>query len=172
MTAETVGAPQQRLTVAQAIGVVGCSIVLLLATAALVNQLLSGEEWPEGFRQIAITTHFAAIFAVLPLTIIQVLMPKGTLPHRVIGYAWCALMVAAALVSFGIHELTGGFSPPHIFSIATLIVVPLIIYFARQGRVKSHRAMIVTMMFTLIFAGSLTFIPGRVIGTLFWSIWS
>ena len=78
-----------------------------------------------------------------------------------------------AMISFFIHELTGGFSPPHVFAILTVVAIPAIIHAALTGRRVRHRTLVLTLAFTQILAGALTFIPERhSIGDLFWVIWS
>ena len=170
MTAETTGAPPRRLYPLQAIALLGLSVVLLPTTAALLNGALGRTPFPEKFADWATLTHFALVFSAIPLAMIQLAMPKGTLPHRTIGYVWCALLLVSALVSFAMHELTGGFSPPHVFSIMTLVFVPLIVFFARTGRTMWHLGFVFTLIMTMVLAGVLTFIPGRAIGSMFWSI--
>ena len=47
--------------------------------------------------------HAFLALAALALGIVQLTALKGTLSHRIIGYAWVAIMAAIALSSFGIH---------------------------------------------------------------------
>ena len=58
---------------------------------------------------------FAAMGAFL-LGAIQLSAPKGTLPHRTIGWIFVALMAAVSISSFWIHQLRifGPFSPIHL----------------------------------------------------------
>jgi uncharacterized membrane protein len=153
------------------VALAGCCIVLLMSGAALANGLLGGAPWPERIQSPAAMLHVGISVLALPLTAAQLARRKGTRPHRMIGYAWCGLLMAGALVSFFIHELTGGFSPAHLFAITTVIAVPWIIYSARTRRRKTHRNLVLLIAFTQILAGSLTFIPGRhSLGDLFWPL--
>ena len=81
------------------------------------------------------------------------------------GYAWVALMLVVALSSFWIQQLRviGPFSPIHLLSIFTLIVLPIAVWRARRHRVADHRR-IMTMIFAgaLVIAGLFTFLPGRI----------
>ena len=173
MTAETVGAPRRPGKPLQAVALVRCSLVLLMTAISLVNGWLGGAPWPERIRSPAAMLHIGISFLALPLTVVQLARRKGTRPHQFIGYAWCGLLLAGAFVSFFIHELTGGFSPPHLFAIMTVIVVPWIIYAARTRRRKTHRNLVLTIAFTQTLAGALTFIPERhSIGDLFWPLFS
>lgn len=171
MTAETVGVPRRPGKPAQAIALAGCSIVLLMTCIALANWLVGGAPWPARIQSPAAALHFGIALSALPLTIVQLAQRKGTRLHRLIGYAWCGLLMGGALASFFVHELTGGFSPPHLFAITTVIIVPWIIYAARTRRRKTHRNLVLVIAFTQIFAGSLTFIPERhSVGDLFWPL--
>jgi uncharacterized membrane protein len=63
--------------------------------------------------------------AAFALGIVQFAAPKGTLPHRTIGWIWVLLMFAVAISSFWIHEirLVGPFSPIHLLSIFAPIML-------------------------------------------------
>jgi len=173
MTAETVGAPRRPGKPLQAVALAGCSIVLLMTSIAVANGLLGGAPWPERIQSPAALIHFSISLAALPLTVLQLVRRKGTRPHRMIGYAWCALLMAGALASFFVFELTGGPSPPHLFAIATVIFVPWIIYAARTRRRKTHRNLVLAIAFIQTLAGALTFIPERhSVGDLFWPLFS
>src|SRR6478609_7323012 len=113
----------------------------------------------------AIPLHaFAAMTAFL-LGVVQLSAPKGTLPHRTLGWVWVSLMAVVALSSFWIHQirLLGPWSPIHLLSIFTLIVLPVAVWRARRHRVVDHRR-IMTMIFAgaLVIAGLFTFLPGRI----------
>jgi hypothetical protein len=71
----------------------------------------------------------------------QFIAPKGTLPHRTVGWIWVVLMVAVSASSFWIHELRtwGEWSAIHLLSIFTLATLPLAVLHARRHRVASHR---------------------------------
>jgi uncharacterized membrane protein len=113
----------------------------------------------------AIPLHALAAMAAFVLGLVQFLAPKGTLPHRTIGWIWVLLMAAVAISSFWIHtiHLVGPFSPIHLLSIFTLTMLPIAVWRARQHRVADHRR-IMTMTFVgaLVIAGLFTFLPGRI----------
>ena len=118
----------------------------------------------------AIPLHAFAAMAAFALGIVQFAAPKGTLPHRTLGWIWVILMAAVAISSFWIHQirLFGPWSPIHFLSIFTLIVLPLGVWRARHHQVAGHRRI---MMFTfagaLVIAGLFTFVPGRIMHTVF-----
>ena len=78
----------------------------------------------------AIPAHAFAAMAALVIGVIQLSAPKGTLPHRTLGWIWALLMLAVAISSFWIHEirLVGDWSPIHLLSILVLITVPLAVW--------------------------------------------
>jgi uncharacterized membrane protein len=111
-----------------------------------------------------VTVHALAALAALAIGLSQLALPKGTPRHRALGYAWSALLVLLALTSLGIHGLRilGPFSPIHILSVFTLVVVPLAIVHARRHDVRRHRiAMLSVFWLALVGAGLFTLLPGR-----------
>jgi uncharacterized membrane protein len=113
----------------------------------------------------AIPLHAFAAMAAFALGIVQFAAPKGTLPHRTVGWIWVLLMVAVALSSFWIDtiRLVGPFSPIHLLSIFTLIMLPIAVWRAHQHRVTDHRRiMIMTFTGALVIAGAFTLVPGRI----------
>jgi len=112
-----------------------------------------------------IQIHAFAAIGAFALGLVQLAAPKGTLPHRTIGWIWVALMAVIAVSSFWIHELriVGPFSPIHLLSIFTLVMLPLAVMHARRHNVTQHRwAMIGIFTGALLVAGAFTFLPGRI----------
>jgi len=113
----------------------------------------------------AIQLHAAAAIGAFVLGIVQLAAPKGTIPHRAIGWTWVALMLVVSISAFFIHEirLWGPWSPIHLLAIFTLITLPLAVLHARRHAVKRHRnAMISLFVGALLVAGAFTFLPGRI----------
>ena len=110
--------------------------------------------------------HAFLALSALCLGIVQFGAPKGTLPHRVMGYLWVTLMALIALSSFGIQALhPGSFSFVHVVSLVTLVVLPFAVLHARRHRVRRHAiAMISLFAGALIIAGAFTLLPGRIMG--------
>jgi uncharacterized membrane protein len=103
------------------------------------------------------------------LGLVQFAAPKGTLPHRTIGWIWVALMAVVALSSFWIHRigLVGPFSPIHLPWILPLAMLPLGIWWAHYHDVARHRrVMAATFTGALVIAGLLTLLPGRIMHTV------
>jgi uncharacterized membrane protein len=113
----------------------------------------------------AIQLHAFAAMAAFALGIVQLTAPKGTLPHRTVGWIWVALMVLVSITAFFSHEirLWGPWSPIHLIAIFTLVMLPLAVRHARRHAVQQHRrAMIGIFAGALIVAGLFTFVPGRI----------
>ncbi len=93
----------------------------------------------------AIPVHAFAAMAAFALGIVQFAAPKGTLPHRTVGWIWVGLMAVVAASSFWIHEirLLGPWSPIHLLSIFTLIMLPIAVWRARRHRIADHRRIMI-----------------------------
>jgi uncharacterized membrane protein len=117
----------------------------------------------------AIPLHAFAAMTAFVLGVVQFAAPKGTLPHRTIGWIWVGLMATVAVSSFWIHQLRllGPWSPIHLLSIFTLLMLPLAVWRAHTHRVADHRR-IMTLLFSgaLVVAGLFTLLPGRIMHTV------
>jgi uncharacterized membrane protein len=114
----------------------------------------------------AIQIHAGAASAAFLLGIVQLSAPKGTLPHRTIGWIWVALILTVSVSSFFIHQirLWGPWSPIHLISIFTLVMLPLAVLAAHRHQVEKRRkAMTAIFLGALVLAGLFTLAPGRVI---------
>jgi uncharacterized membrane protein len=113
----------------------------------------------------AIQFHAFAAMSAFVLGIVQFSAPKGTLPHRTIGWIWVTLMFVVSVSAFFIHQirLWGPWSPIHLLAIFTLIMLPLAVWQAHRHRVAMHRvAMTGIFCGALLIAGAFTFLPGRI----------
>ena len=114
---------------------------------------------------LVVQLHAFAAMAAFVLGILQFAGPKGTLPHRAMGYAWVALMLLVAASSFAIQGMRqwGPFSAIHLLSITVMILTPLAVLAARRHRVGTHsKAMISIFAGALVIDGAFTFLPGRI----------
>src|SRR5436190_21462722 len=112
-----------------------------------------------------IQLHAFAALAAFALGAVQLSAPKGTIPHRVFGWVWAGLMLVVVLSSFFIHtiRLWGPWTPIHLLSIFTLIMLPLAVLRARRHQVERHRrAMTRLFAGALVIAGVFTLLPGRI----------
>jgi len=116
----------------------------------------------EGF---VVATHAFAALVALMIGAIQLVGPKGTVPHRLFGFVWAALMMYVAIGSFWItgFRIFGRWSPIHLLSILVIVTVPLAVWRAHRHQVGAHkRAMITLYLLALVVTGAFTLWPGRV----------
>ena len=113
----------------------------------------------------AIQLHAFAAMAAFGLGLVQFAAPKGTLPHRTLGWIWVILMAVVCASAFFIHEikLWGPWSPIHLLAVGTLIGLPVAVGHARKHAVNRHRInMIAIFIGGLVVAGAFTFMPTRI----------
>ena len=118
---------------------------------------------------LAVQVHAIGAAAAFVLGIVQFVAPKGTRPHRLLGWVWVGLMLMVALSSFLITEVAGPgrFSWIHLLSILTLVMLPVAVWGARTGRIVTHqRTMQGIFLGGLVIAGAFTFVPPRIIGRM------
>ena len=117
----------------------------------------------------AIRLHAFAAMAAFALGVVQLGAPKGTIPHRTIGWVWVILMLAVSVSAFWIHtiQLWGPWSPIHLLAIFTLAILPIAVLHARRHRVHQHRIAMLSLFFgALVIAGLFTLFPGRIMHTV------
>ena len=95
---------------------------------------------------------------------------KGTRMHKRLGKLW-ALAMALAIFSSGFIwqiQMVGPFSPIHILTVLGAWGLLSGINHARKGRISRHQASMKGLYFwALGVAGVFTFMPGRVMGRMF-----
>src|ERR1700754_263845 len=113
-----------------------------------------------------IPLHAFAAMAALFVGIVQLIAPKGTLPHRTLGWVWVVLMLTISVSSFWIHghgwRLWRSWSPIHLLSIFTPLMLALAVFYARTHNARGHKITMISI-FTgaLVVAGLFTLVPGR-----------
>ncbi len=118
-----------------------------------------------------ILIHLVTAGAAALLGPVILVRRKGNKVHKLLGRLWAVLMIVTAISSAFIYSPgTGvggtGYSFIHIFTIWTLINVPLGVWAARTKRIRIHRGMMAGLYVGLLIAGGFTFIPGRLLGHL------
>ena len=114
---------------------------------------------------LSIQVHAFTAMGALVLGSIQLAAPKGTLPHRIVGSLWVALMLVVSVSAFFIHQLRiwGPWSPIHLLAIFTLAMLPFAVWQAHRHKVERHRRAMLGLFFgALVIAGLFTFLPGRI----------
>jgi uncharacterized membrane protein len=112
-----------------------------------------------------IQIHAFSAMAAFALGAAQLAAPKGTLPHRTLGWIWITLMLVVCISSFFIHQLRmwGEWSPIHLLAVYTLIILPFAVLAAHRHDVPRHRRrMLGLFLGALVIAGLFTFWPGRI----------
>src|SRR5215472_16905845 len=96
---------------------------------------------------VVIQSHAFAAIAAFALGAVQLAAPKRTIPHRLFGWLWAALMLAVILSSFFIHTIRswGPFSPIHLLSIFTLVILPIAVWRARRHDVRRHQRTMISL---------------------------
>ncbi|MEQ8409935.1 MAG: DUF2306 domain-containing protein [Erythrobacter sp.] len=120
---------------------------------------------------LPIIVHLATVLPALVLGPVVLLRRKGDRIHKLLGRIWVVLMLATAIASAFIRSpgagIAGtGFSFIHIFTVWTLVNVPIGVWLARKGQVARHRGVMTGLYIGLCVAGSFTLIPGRLLGNL------
>ena len=112
-----------------------------------------------------IRRHAFAALGAFALGAVQLAAPKGRIPHRLFGWIWAILMLTVVVSSFFIHtiRLWGPWSPIHLLSLFTVLMLPLAVLRARRHEVAKHRrAMTGLFVGALVIAGAFTLMPGRI----------
>ncbi len=115
-----------------------------------------------------IQVHLTAALTALAIGIVLMMRVKGTGLHRILGWTWVVAMGITAVSSLFIRGINPGhFSFIHLLSGWTIVALPGAVYAIRRGKVAAHRrAMTAMFVGGLLVAGLFTFIPGR----LMWSV--
>ncbi|WP_429911809.1 DUF2306 domain-containing protein [Glycocaulis sp.] len=113
-----------------------------------------------------IQLHTLAALAALGLGAFQLIAPKGTLPHRQLGYVWVCIMLVVAITAIFIQE-TGGLSWIHVFVPVTLFGLAGLIYYARRKHRRGHSITAIALYAgALLTPGAFTLLPGRLMHTV------
>lgn len=155
---------------------------LLLVTAAItvlfmvLSQLTGGYAAPQTQGEssrftLPIIVHLATALPAVLLGPAILLRRKGDALHRLLGRIWVGLMLTTAVASAFIRAPGGGiagtgFSFIHIFTVWTLVVVPLAVLAIRKGDVRAHQGAMKGLYAGLCLAGLFTLIPGRLLGNM------
>ncbi|MEH2513258.1 putative membrane protein [Nitrobacteraceae bacterium AZCC 1564] len=114
-----------------------------------------------------IPLHAFTAMAALFLGIIQLIAPKGTLPHRALGWVRIALMLIISVSSLWIHgdgwRLWRNWSPIHILSVFVPLMLLLGAAYAHTHNVRGHQITMISIFAgALVIAGIFTLLPGRI----------
>jgi uncharacterized membrane protein len=118
---------------------------------------------------LASAIHLAAVVPAVVFGAVQLAAPKGTRPHRLLGWVWVIAMLTAAVSSFWIMEIRqgAGWSVIHLLSAWVLVALALAIWHIRRGNVRAHKGFMVGTLLGLAGAGIGALMPGRFLAQLF-----
>ena len=112
--------------------------------------------------------HLTAALSALILGFVMLARRKGTASHKVLGRVWVALMLTVAISSLWMPRFLH-LTWIHLFTLLTLVSIPLALYRIRTGNVEGHAAAMKGLFIGgLVIAGIFTLVPGRLLGNLLW----
>ncbi len=163
----------------------GNTVMLIIAPVAygIVSWLIlqSAGNPPVHFR-INVTPFIEAAFvvklhvlgAVIAFIVGIVLLRgvKGSGLHRKLGYTWVAAMALTAISSFFITGLNDhNFTFIHGISACSVITLPMAVAAARRRNFRKHaKGMTGAFVGGLVIAGLFTFLPGRMLWSIFFAV--
>ena len=125
---------------------------------------------------LAVQIHVATVLpAFFVGTYLIFFSRKGARHHRVLGYLYLGLMTVTAIAALFVHRIMPnsrlfGLSPIHLFVPLTLFGVVGALRGAWSHNIGLHRrAMLGVYIGGLLIAGSLAFMPGRIMHTVAFS---
>lgn len=128
---------------------------------------------------------FSAVGAVI-LGSAQLIAPKGTIPHRTVGWLWVLFVASMIFTAFFNHDILsfGPFSPKiccrdfmcslgsarcgsiHILSVFVLLFIPFAILQARLRNFAHHRLAMIILMLIMVLGAGFTLLPARIMHTV------
>ena len=160
MTSRTLPKPSPLRPIAQATSITAAATLALWRLSNLLP-VSAANSVPPRAEQIAVAIHIVAATIAVPLGGYVLWGRKGDARHKALGRIWAALMIVIAVSSYWLRTINGGFSFIHLFSVLTLVSIPLGIFYARAGRMQDHRYTMRNLYIGLIVAGLFSFAPGR-----------
>ena len=125
-------------------------------------ELLNWQEWSE--EPLIIQIHMVVAIGGIILGGYAMLARKGTRRHKLFGRGFAVLALATALTSFFIHEIRawGPWSPIHLLSIFTVVMIWRGVVLIRARRIAAHQFhMQIIFLSGFVVATAFTFLPGR-----------
>ena len=118
---------------------------------------------------LQIKIHVAGALSAFFIGLVLLSAPKGFRFHKTLGWTWIGAMAVTAISSFFITGIfQNAYSPIHALSAWTLIGLPFGVAAIRRRDVKKHRQTMTGMFLGgMAIAGLFTFLPGRLMWTLF-----
>ncbi|UAL11078.1 DUF2306 domain-containing protein [Caulobacter segnis] len=145
-----------------------------VGTAVVIGAVAAAKPHAPNLSLIAaaptvVQVHLTAALTALVIGSVLMLRVKGTTLHKLLGWTWVLAMGTTAVSSLFIQVINPGhFSFIHLLSGWTIVGLPGAVYAIKRGKVAAHRRAM-TGMFVggLLIAGAFTFLPGRLLWTVF-----
>ena len=116
---------------------------------------------------MVIWLHLVMALLAIGLGTANLVLAKGTLRHRTVGWIWIAAMLCVTLSSFRIRELNhGALSWIHGLTVWTLFSMLVAVCAVRMGQVRLHAGFMIGTMVGAFVAGGFALAPGRFLGRL------
>jgi uncharacterized membrane protein len=118
---------------------------------------------------LAVKIHLATVLPAFAIgTWLIFFSRKGSPLHRALGATYLALMTVTAIAAFFVRSIgAGALSPIHLFVPLTLFGVFSALWNVRRGNIRGHRrAMLALYLGGIVVAGTLAFLPGRIMHAL------
>jgi uncharacterized membrane protein len=154
-------ATQRRIFRPRDFALIAVATALMTATLTALSFGMAPSTHPEPIS-LALVIHLATVLPALPLGAYILLSRKGDRLHRLLGRTWAVMMMVTAISSFWLRA-NGSLSPIHIFSVITLVSIPLSVIAIRRGNVERHRRAMAGVYIGLVVAGAFAFLPGRLL---------
>jgi uncharacterized membrane protein len=127
--------------------------------------------------------HAFAAMGACALGALQLFAPKGTIPHRSVGWVWTGMMVVMLITAFLNHNLVtwDPFSPNiccqaseacnrgsmrcasiHLLSLFTLLFLPFAVLQARLSNIVRHRQAMLGLFVLMVLGGAFALLPPRI----------
>lgn len=121
----------------------------------------------------AVQWHLIAALGALLLGPMALWARKGSPRHRMAGYLWVVLMLAAALSSVFIRDFRlpnlAGYTPIHLLTVFTFGSLGVAMWAIWRRRINAHRRTMQGLYIGgCLVAGAFTLLPGRFLGQLLW----
>jgi uncharacterized membrane protein len=113
--------------------------------------------------------HLATVVPAFLIGTALLVTKKGTVWHKRLGRIYMPLMLVTALITLLMPAAVGPrlfhhFGFIHLFSVLVFYSVPAAYIYARQGNIAKHKKeMIGLYIGGMLIAGSLAFLPGRLL---------
>ena len=117
---------------------------------------------------LPVALHLATVIPAFALGAWQLAAPKGTRPHRVLGWLWVLAMATTAVTSFWITGISSGgrWSAIHLLSAFVLFNLGASLWYVRHGNIRAHKKFMVGTMLGVAGAGIGALMPGRFLAQL------